>query len=515
MTLGELIYGLGLHVHAGVSDPLSLRVCDITEDSRTAMPGSLFIARPGTKTDGRRYIGAAVEAGAEGVLMDAPPDGDLLRSSPGVVFIESRDVPRDGAAIAERFYGSPTSKLKLVGITGTNGKTTTAHAVHQALNSAGRRCGLIGTVSVDDGRELAEAVMTTPPACELSATFATMLEHGCSAAAMEVSSHALDQRRVSALKFAVAVFTNLTGDHLDYHGTTERYADAKAMLFESLSPDAVAVVNADDPWSERMTRRCSASVWTCSQSGGATCVVRAGASSVDGTPAVFAGPWGEFETVLKMVGKHNLMNALQAVAASHAAGLGLADLRHAVSLMVPPPGRLERVTVSDAGDDGFAVFVDYAHSDDALANVLRAARPLVTRPGAKLRVVFGCGGDRDRTKRPRMAGVCCELADHVVITSDNPRTEQPSGIIDEILSGVPDAARSRVVVEADRRRAIGLAIQRCAPGDVLIVAGKGHENYQLLPDGAGGVRRIDFDDRLVAREALRRRAASVTEGAGA
>lgn len=506
MRLGDLIQGVigASEVHQGsaVGDAASLRVCDITEDSRTALPGSLFIARPGTKADGRRFIAAAVEAGAEAVLSDAAPDSAMLREFPHVVHLVSADVPRAAAVLAERFYGSPTSSLKVMGVTGTNGKTTIAHCVHRLLNASKRKCGLIGTVLIDDGTEVAEAVMTTPPACELSATFAHMLEAGCVAAAMEVSSHSLHQHRTTALRYACAVFTNLTGDHLDYHGTMENYAAAKATLFELLAPEATAIVNVDDPWHGRMLKGCGAKVLRCSldAASGADCRVEAGEATFAGTRVAYIGPWGRFEINLSMVGRHNLMNTLQAVAAAWVMGVPVGELASAASLMEAPPGRLERVTASGRHED-FAVFVDYAHTDDALANVLRAARPLVRR-GSSLRVVFGCGGDRDRTKRPRMARTCCELADFITITSDNPRTEKPSAIIDEILTGVPASERHRVEIDADRRVAIHKAVRSCKPGDVLVIAGKGHETYQLLPDHQGGIRRIDFDDRVVAREAL-------------
>lgn len=511
MRLGDLISGVvdaaGVFPGGAVSDPAALRVCDITEDSRTALPGSLFIARPGTKSDGRKFIDAAIEAGAECVLTDSAPDGAVRAANPGVVFLVAKDVPHAAAVLAERFYGDSTSRLKVMGVTGTNGKTTVAHCVHRLMNATKRKCGLIGTVMIDDGTEVSDAVMTTPPACELSATFSHMLEAGCVAAAMEVSSHSLHQHRTTALKYACAVFTNLTGDHLDYHGTMEEYAAAKARLFELLSPDATAIVNADDPWHSRMLKDCKSRVLRCSlgDTGGTpvprgTCFVEAGEATFAGTRVKYLGPWGSFEIMLGMVGRHNLMNTLQAVAAAWVMGVPVEELARAATLMEAPAGRLERVVVAGKQDD-FAVFVDYAHTDDALANVLRAARPLVRR-GSSLRVVFGCGGDRDRTKRPRMARTCCELADFITVTSDNPRTEKPGAIIDEVLTGVPSGERHRVEIDADRRVAIQKAVRACKPGDVLVIAGKGHETYQLLPDGQGGIRRIDFDDRQVAREAL-------------
>lgn len=503
MKLGALVQGLGVRL-VGVGAE-SVRVCDITDDSRTAQPGSLFIARRGTKSDGRRFVEDAVRAGAVAVLTD-----DETLSAGGAAVVVAADVPRTAARMAERFYGDPSSKLTLIGVTGTNGKTTIAHLVHQILNGAGERCGLIGTVEVDDGVSVGPAQLTTPPATELSRTFGVMVEAGCEAAVMEVSSHALHQGRVAALSFDVAVFTNLTGDHLDYHGTMEAYAAAKAGLFAMLPEAGTAIVNAADPWTGRLLRDCRAGVLRCSVDGAAgECVATVSSMTMAGTSASFAGPWGRFDASMRLVGPHNVMNALQALAACYAAGASAADLRRGIEAAAPPPGRLEPVTEPD---DPFAVLVDYAHTDDALRKVLAAVRPMVHPPG-RLIVVFGCGGDRDRTKRPRMAAAAVELADVVVVTSDNPRTERPSAIIDEILSGVPGEERHRVSVDADRRRAIRRAVGMARPGDVVVIAGKGHETYQILPDGRGGTETIHFDDREEAREALAMRGGMAGAGA--
>jgi UDP-N-acetylmuramoyl-L-alanyl-D-glutamate--2,6-diaminopimelate ligase len=503
MNLGELIDGL-LVRSAGGAPPSAIRICDITDDSRTVLPGSLFIARPGTKEDGRRFIPDALRAGASAVLTnDASVD-----PGPGAVVLVADDVPQIAAMIAERFYGSPSSRLELIGITGTNGKTTTAHLVHQILNGAGVRCGLIGTVQIDDGREVAPATLTTPPATELSRTMAVMVENGCQAAVMESSSHALEQARVAALSYDVAVFTNLTGDHLDYHGTMENYAAAKARLFRMLPESGWAIVNGEDPWSERMVRGCAARVVRCFVDDGRT--PKPGADqarasvrsmSMSGTEAEFVGPWGTFRARLRLVGRHNVMNALQAATAAFAAGVQPAALERQLALAMAPPGRLEPVT---APAHPFSVMVDYAHSDDAIRQVLTTLRPLV-RASGRLVIVFGCGGDRDKTKRPRMGAAAVELADAVHITSDNPRTERPGEIIDQILAGIPGEARAKVRVNADRRRAIEQAIGEARPGDVVLIAGKGHEDYQILPDGSGGTKTVHFDDREVAREALARR----------
>jgi UDP-N-acetylmuramoyl-L-alanyl-D-glutamate--2,6-diaminopimelate ligase len=486
----------------------------IVEDSRAASPGCLFIARCGTRDDGRRYLAEAITAGAAAVLVSAvdgpaDPAGDRLASenreirAGGVALLGAADVAAAGAMLAERFHGDPSAALTLIGVTGTNGKTTTAHLVQQLLQRCGTRCGLIGTVLVDDGRTCAAASLTTPPAVELSAILARMVRHGCRACVMEASSHALEQRRTDGLRFRIGIFTNLTGDHMDYHGTMERYADAKARLFERLPPDGAAVINSDDPAADRMRRTCRAAVLTCSLHGpSAACQARVVRESNAGTRAVFRGPWGEFEVDLPLIGRHNVMNALQAAAACAQLGVPADALRDGLAHSAAPPGRLERVAVPDGL---FTVLVDYAHTDDALENVLRALRDNVPERG-RLRIVFGCGGDRDRTKRPRMAAAACRWADEVIITSDNPRTEDPRAIIDEILRGVPPDANSRVTVEVDRGTAIALAVERARESDVILIAGKGHENDQII-----GTTKRPFDDRLVAAAAIRahvRRAAT-------
>jgi UDP-N-acetylmuramoyl-L-alanyl-D-glutamate--2,6-diaminopimelate ligase len=528
MNLGELIAGLPVRP-AGARTPdraatlPPLRVCDITEDSRTVVPGSLFVARVGSRSDGRKFVGDAVAAGAVAVLTDdATPS---LAERCRVPLLAADDLPRTLATMAERFYGGPTARLVLIGITGTNGKTTTAHLTHQILNGAGVRCGLIGTVMVDDGVAIGPATLTTPPATELSRTFGVMVEAGCKAAVMESSSHALEQGRVSALHYDIAVFTNLTGDHLDYHGTMESYGAAKARLFESLEPDGWAIVNAEDPWHARMLERCRARVIRCSvRDSGEACPPSPGgeggeggepshkersylacatvrAMSITGARVRFEGPWGGFETTTRLVGRHNVMNALQALCASWAAGVQRPSLERMIRTAGAPPGRLEPVT---GPKDPYAVLVDYAHTDDALRKVMSALIPLVRGGGSKGRliVVFGCGGDRDKTKRPRMGAAASELADAAIVTSDNPRTERPGDIVDQILAGIAPERRGTVQVEVDRARAIRKAVEMARPGDMVLIAGKGHETEQIMPDGRGGTVRHHFDDREVARAAL-------------
>ena len=533
MRIADLIHGLDIRLASGSAGG-EIRICDITEDSRTALPGSLFVARKGEKSDGRQFIKAAIDAGAAAVLVD---DAATKLPSPAkghtpVALLVTPDIMLASAALAERFYGNPSGTLTMIGVTGTKGKTTTTYLIHQILNSLGVRCGLIGTVCIDDGVETAPASLTTPPALEVSRTLARMVEAGCTACVMEVSSHSLHQRRVAGaggVGFRAGVFTNLSGDHLDYHGTMEHYAAAKAMLFASLPAEGVAVVNIGDPAHSGMVRSCPAPVIRCAidtplavRGGTAADTLRTARIIATGsafTDVEFAGPWGHQTCRIPLAGEFNVMNALQAVATVHAlyGGSGEDDfsfaiIAEALARCASPPGRLENVTDDTSP---LTVLVDYAHTDDALKNVLVTLRRSLeqrAKAGAsgQLRCVFGCGGDRDKTKRPRMGRVAAELADQIVITSDNPRTENPDAIIAEVLAGVPADAQPRVTVEPDRERAIHAAVKRAEPGDIVLIAGKGHETYQILPDPRkpGATVTRDFDDREVARSALRARGIS-------
>ncbi|MCE2882447.1 MAG: UDP-N-acetylmuramoyl-L-alanyl-D-glutamate--2,6-diaminopimelate ligase [Planctomycetaceae bacterium] len=494
MKLSTILEGLSVCRTDG-SDP---DIWSIVEDSRKVREGALFIARSGTKSDGAAFLADALGRGAAAVVCAAGTARPAALPS-SVAWVECEDPALVAALAGERFHGNPSSALELVGVTGTNGKTTIAYLTQQLFSAAGTRCGLVGTVEIDDGARRVPSALTTPPALELSELFARMLENGCRAAAMEVSSHSLAQHRVAALRFRTGIFTNLTGDHLDYHGTMERYADAKATLFRMLDESGTAVINIDDPWHKAMLPPRAKLLTTSVLDPKADCHATIHRMGLDAMDVTFRGPWGLLELRLPLVGRHNAMNALQAAAAAWSRGVDGERLGRALATCQAPPGRLQPVQVGGAG---FSVLVDYAHSDDALANVLRALRPTLPE-GGRLRVVFGCGGDRDRTKRPRMAKVACEGADEVIVTSDNPRTEDPDAIIAEILTGVPGDAHGRVQVEADRARAIALAVSTAREGDIVLIAGKGHEDYQII-----GSEKRSFDDRREAEAALKVRMAT-------
>ncbi len=457
----------------------------IQEDSRLVRAGDLFIARPGTRLDGSQFVRDAQARGAAAVITQSPIDGVLLPQ----VIVENAALAT--STLANAFYGHPSHDLRLVGVTGTNGKTTVTYLVRHILAHVNKTCGMIGTVEIDDGARRLEANMTTPSAIHVAELLAAMKKNRCRACAIETSSHALDQFRTDGARYAGAGFTNLTGDHLDYHGTLDRYAAAKARLFANLPADGVAAVNVDDPHHEKMIARCEARVVTFGIRRPADYRAVDFAVSMHGTSYVLNAPDGKTEVSLKLIGRHNIENSLCAIAlCCEVFGLSIHQAASALRTARGAPGRLEPVSLGQP----FAVLVDYAHTDDALQNVLSALRPLAKN---RLRVVFGCGGDRDRTKRPRMAHVAEKIADVIYVTSDNPRTEDPQSILAEIVGGFSIENTKRLVVEADRRKAIEQAIGDAEAGDVVLIAGKGHENYQIV-----GTTRHHFDDVEEASRAI-------------
>ena len=484
MKLIELLRWLpGRSDSSGIPD---LDITGIEEDSRKVHPGYLFVARSGTKTDGTRFLADAHRNGAVAAIVAARvPDCPLVQ-------IVVTDPSAALSPLACGFYGDPSRDLKVMAITGTNGKTTSAYLIQQILASHGIRCGMIGTVEIDNGRCRIISEMTTPSPVDVARIMAEMRENGCKGCAIEVSSHSLHQGRVGAIRFATGAFTNLTGDHLDYHGTTDNYAAAKAMLFEMLPRESTAIVNARDAYSPRMTRDTVARTVRFSTVQKTDYAVTDVKVSAQGTTFIMHTPTGIAAVTMKLVGLHNVENALTAAASvAEAFGLSAVQIAQGLAGATGAPGRLQ---VIDAGQN-FAVLVDYDHTDDALKNVLSALRPLTQ---GKLRVVFGCGGDRDRTKRPRMARVAQRMADALYITSDNPRTEDPKAIIQGIIDGLDPASTIPLCIEPDRRLAIAKAIDDASDGDVVLLAGKGHEDYQII-----GTTKHHFNDVEEALKVLK------------
>lgn len=484
--LGELLAGI---VEREL--PAALREAPVTgvqDDSRRVEPGAVFVAVVGSESDGRRFIPDAVARGARVVVAQAPAPpvgGDAL-------MLEVPDARRVLARLAARWYGlegAAGAGLKLLGVTGTNGKSTTAFMTAAILRAGGARCGLLGTVLYDLCGRSVRAEMTTPGPLELARHLRECADNGASAAVLEVSSHALDQRRTDGLRFAAAAFTNLTQDHLDYHKSMEEYAAAKRRLFEQLDSDAVAVVNADDPAAEELLRGCRARVVRYSLRRHAEITGTVTRDSLAGTLYRMHIEGRALVLENGLVGRHNVYNALAAAGLARAVGASLEAIERGLASVRTIPGRLQRVPLQG----GFEVFVDYAHTPDAIRNVAGVLRPL-TR--GRLIVVFGCGGERDRTKRPLMAQAAAALAHAIIVTSDNPRREDPERIIADILAGFDVESRRRVVVEPDRRSAIRCALAGAGPGDVVLIAGKGHEDYQDI-----GCGKIHFDDVEVAIQA--------------
>jgi len=464
-----------------------LEVADVTHDSRRCGPGSLFVAIPGLATDGNRFVEAARKKGAVAVCSEEPPSGEGA-------WVRVEDARAALATLSAAILGDPARSLELVGVTGTNGKTTTTYLLDSALRAAGQTVGLVGTVEYRVGNRVAEAVRTTPESSDLQALLREMVDAGCRRAVVEVSSHSLALKRVHGLEFAVAVFTNLTRDHLDYHGDMDAYFAAKKLLFtDHLRADGRAVLNLDDERTPDLARASRGKVWTYSLADPRADVLAEDVRlSLEGTRFRARTPVGVLEVETPLLGAFNVQNALAALGAGLALGLPPDAVQRGIATLRGVPGRMERV---DAGQD-FTVLVDYAHTDDALKNLLETVRGLGPR---RVITVFGCGGDRDRTKRPLMGAVAARLSDVVVVTSDNPRSEPPEAILEEIRRGIPPSRAADTLVIPDRRDAIAKALEMGREGVVVVIAGKGHEPYQVLRD-----RTVPFDDRQVARDVLAR-----------
>jgi UDP-N-acetylmuramoyl-L-alanyl-D-glutamate--2,6-diaminopimelate ligase len=481
-------------VAVDVSSPAAgSSVTAIAYDSRQVSAGAVFVALRGQKADGLAFARAAIARGAIAVVADAPAPADTR-----VPWIQVADARLALAALSASYFGRPSQKLQLVGITGTNGKTTTSYVVQSIFESAGIRSGRIGTVGYRVGNREFEAARTTPEAPELHRMLRDMVAQGCGACVMEVSSHALALRRADHLRFRAAVFTNLTRDHLDFHRDMEDYFAAKRRLSELLPGDGVGIVNLDDPRGREFG---AVAARTITYAIDAAADVRPGPLSftLDGLAFDVQTPRGTLKIKSPLVGRPNAYNILAAVATGLALDIPSEAIEQGVAALAHVPGRFQ--VVSDPIDD-VRVVVDYAHTDDALKNLLETARPLA---GGRVITLFGCGGDRDRTKRPLMGAVAARLSDLVILTSDNPRSENPDQIIDEIKRGIVipadrNARSTPHLAIADRRQAIDRAVQEAHAGDLVLIAGKGHEKYQEIGDKV-----LPFDDVEVARAALGRR----------
>ena len=489
MTVRELLQALAAavpdqQIAIPASAALDVQCTGVTHDSRRVTSGTVFVALQGQKADGIEFAPQAIAAGAAAIVAGRPT------AVPSIVVADARLAL---ALLAAEFHGHPSRQMSVIGITGTNGKTTTAYLISAILNAAGMQSGLMGTVTYRIGDRDIQATRTTPEAPELQSMMRQMVDAGCRACVMEVSSHALALRRVDGIRFAAAVFTNLTRDHLDFHADMEDYFSAKRRLFELLPADAPALINADDPRAAALGETASQPI-TYGINRPADVAPGPLSFSIDGLSFAVRTPHGTVRVRSKLVGKPNVYNILAAVGTTAALGVPPEAIERGLAGLSGVPGRFE--LASTPGDD-ITVIVDYAHTDDALRNLLETARPLAAR---KLITVFGAGGDRDRTKRPLMGMVAARLSDVVVITSDNPRSEDPARIIDEVRLGAEPEVRQRgaeVLAIADRREAIQQAITRAAEGDMVLIAGKGHEKYQEI---AGKVHA--FDDVAIAREAL-------------
>lgn len=484
MNLSEIVPCLPSAV---ISGPREGEWLVVTDDSRQVQEGSVFVAVKGSAFDGHQYIPTAIASGAVAIVAESEPidgyKGTWIRVS------NSRDAL---AILADLQAGSPSSDLNLIGITGTNGKTTIAYLVHEILKRTRQRAGMIGTIQVDDGLEVTPATHTTPGAIELQGMLSRMRDNGCHGVAMEVSSHGLEQGRVKGVHFQVGVFTNLTQDHLDYHGTMENYFEAKKILFTSIaahSSKAVAVVNGDDRYGVELLKDFEGRLKLVSYGFGAHCSFKAGRikQSAKGMEFQLEAKGKEFLVRVPLIGRFNVLNTLAALAWVEAIGVPLRDAIAAVKEIAGVPGRLELAGMIDTA----AVFVDYAHTPDALQNVCCTLRELEP---SRLITVFGCGGGRDRGKRTPMARAAEADSSLCIVTSDNPREEDPAAIIHDVEKGFVGKAFTSI---PDRREAIRTAIEMSKPNDIILIAGKGHENYQIFADET-----ITFDDRVEVRKAI-------------
>lgn len=496
MRLNRLIKSLDTKYHfVNSSSSEDFEVEGISCNSKEVKDNFLFVAIKGTDRDGHDFIAEAIDKGARVIILQSREY--RVESRERITFIRVEDTRKALAKLAAQFYGYPCRKIKVVGVTGTNGKTTVSYLIEAILKEAGLNPAVIGTVNHRFQNEIIPSRNTTPGALELESMLVRMLNAGVNYAVVEVSSHALDQERTAGINFHSAIFTNLTSDHLDYHFTTENYFQAKTKLFKDINSHAFTVINNDDMYGQHIINLTPAQTITYAIVKPAQVVAKDIKLNITHTEFCLNSKRKEADPALlqkgrvnfhvSLIGKHNVYNILAAIAWALKEGLDLETIKTALEKFYLIPGRLERIYSGD-----FLVFVDYAHTEDALANAVRTLRQLSKN---KLIVVFGCGGERDKTKRPKMGKIVSEIADHAIITSDNPRSEDPEAIIEEIKEGIE---KDNYKVIPEREEAIRESLRLAKPGDVVLVAGKGHENYQILKD-----RRIHFDDREVVRQCLK------------
>ena len=498
MKLSDILKGIDMQK---VSGDMNCEISGLAYDSRSVSKGTLFVAIKGLKTDGHLYIKSALEQDAAAILAEHEPAGITIPA--GVSIIITSDTRKAVAIAAVNYFGNPSRELSVIGITGTNGKTTISYLIRSILEKAGNKVGILGTIFWSDGDKISEAEHTTPEAVDFQHLLRKMAGNGCTFAVTEVSSHSLALNRVYGTDFSTAVFTNLTQDHLDFHTDMEDYFKAKSMLFSGMSLQHTSVINSDDPYGRRLLEMSRCSNYSYGLDSSADIRGENVSLTINGIEFDLITPAGHIHIKSNLVGIHNVYNILAAAGAAFSNNIPLEKIASGISSVTSVPGRFDRI---DSGL-GFSIVVDYAHTENALRLLLEAARQFSPK---RIITVFGCGGDRDRGKRPLMGSTAVELSDYVIVTSDNPRSEDPEEIIREVVSGINaainkgEARTSGYVTIPDRRSAIEEGIRRAEKGDIVLIAGKGHEDYQII-----GRERLHFDDREEAKRAANARMESV------
>ncbi len=489
MKLQKLISKLGSFTISGRKD---IGINGIATDSNNIKRGFVFICIKGTKADGHNFVNDAISRGAAALIVEK--DVEVLED---ITIIKVPDTKEILPVIADTFYNYPSNRMNVIGVTGTNGKTTTAYFIGQILRKAGHKIGIIGTISYQIGERIIPAVNTTPDSLQLRILLSQMLEAGIETVIMEVSSHAIDQKRIAGIEFDTCIFTNLTPEHLDYHETFEKYQDTKLKLFEQMGKNSKkntakkAIINIDSPISRRFLDVCHVDIITYGLNTNAFVYATDIRSTLSGSCFKLHIPTDKsIEVKINLAGRYNIYNALAGISAVLAFGLSLSEIKSGLKSLKSVPGRFEKV---NANAD-FHIIVDYAHTPDGMKQVLSTARALTDN---KIITVFGCGGDRDRLKRPQMGSIASELSDYTIITSDNPRTEDPMKIIGEIVKGIKNTDGNAIRIMPDRKSAIQRAMELAKENDLVMILGKGHETYQVLKDTV-----VPFDDRQIVKEIL-------------